>query len=235
MKRQRWFPTKFAEQINWLLNFKNNLPTNATALGLSPAQVTAAQADCNWLIYVLQAWLGAVRTFGLTCTQTTQLAQSGTPDGPMTLPGFVTPALPTGVTPQSAGALDRLFALVQTIKRGDKSNAEIETSLRILGSSADSPDLTSIQPKFTVEISGNNVQINWSWGRFSNDLDAIEIQVDRGDGKGFILLTIDTTPGYTDSQTFPPAKTVWSYRAIYRVDDGPVGVWSEPVNIAVGN
>ena len=33
-------------------------------------------------------------------------------------------------------------------------------------------------------------------------------QVDRGDGKGYVLLTVDTTPNYVDTQPFPAAKAV---------------------------
>jgi hypothetical protein len=58
--------------------------------------------------------------------------------------------------------------------------------------------------------------------------------VDRGDGKGFTLLTIDTTPNYTDTQSFPAGKSVWTYKAIYRVDDATVGIWSTPVSVPVG-
>jgi hypothetical protein len=57
--------------------------------------------------------------------------------------------------------------------------------------------------------------------------------VDRGDGKGFVLLTIDTTPNYTDTQAFPASATRWIYKAIYRVNDAQVGVWSQPVNVTV--
>ncbi|MFN2475783.1 MAG: hypothetical protein ABR526_05500 [Chthoniobacterales bacterium] len=60
-------------------------------------------------------------------------------------------------------------------------------------------------------------------------LDQRELQVDRADTKGFVLLAIDTTPGYTDTQTFPHAAAKWTYQAIYRV-----GQWSNPVSIAVG-
>jgi hypothetical protein len=28
-------------------------------------------------------------------------------------------------------------------------------------------------------------------------------------------------------------RTVWTYRAIYRVADAQVGVWSQPVSVAV--
>jgi hypothetical protein len=61
-----------------------------------------------------------------------------------------------------------------------------------------------------------------------------EIQVDRGDGKGYDLLTVDTTPNYVDTQSFPTSKTVWSYKAIYRADDAEVGQWSKVVSVAVG-
>ncbi|MGD0259330.1 MAG: hypothetical protein ABSD29_05825 [Verrucomicrobiota bacterium] len=49
-----------------------------------------------------------------------------------------------------------------------------------------------------------------------------------------MLLTVDTTPNYVDTQPFPAAKTVWSYKAIYRADDAQVGQWSQPVSVAVG-
>ena len=58
--------------------------------------------------------------------------------------------------------------------------------------------------------------------------------MDRADGKGYVFLTIDTTPGYTDTQPFPPVKTVWTYRGIYRANDAQVGVWSDAVSVAVG-
>ena len=45
----------YGEQGGWLANFTNKLPGYATALGLTTPQVTAAVADGNWLIYVLQS------------------------------------------------------------------------------------------------------------------------------------------------------------------------------------
>ena len=65
-------------------------------------------------------------------------------------------------------------------------------------------------------------------------LDLLEIQVDRGDGKGFVFLTYDTTPNYTDTAPLPATPTKWKYRAIYRVGDAQVGVWSNTVEITVG-
>jgi hypothetical protein len=60
------------------------------------------------------------------------------------------------------------------------------------------------------------------------------LQVDRGDGKGFIFLANDTTPGYIDTDPFPAAPTRWTYRAIYIIGDAQVGLWSKPVSVTVG-
>jgi hypothetical protein len=54
------------------------------------------------------------------------------------------------------------------------------------------------------------------------------------DTHGSVLLTIDTTPNYTDTQPWPTAKTIWTYKAIYRADDAQVGHWSQPVSVTVG-
>ena len=58
--------------------------------------------------------------------------------------------------------------------------------------------------------------------------------MDRGDGKGFVPLAFDTTPGYVDTQPFPATPTKWTYKAIYRVNDAQTGQWSNPVTITVG-
>jgi hypothetical protein len=48
-----------------------------------------------------------------------------------------------------------------------------------------------------------------------------------------VPLAFDTTPNYTDTQPFPAARAVWTYRAIYRVGDSQVGRWNQPVSVAV--
>ena len=76
--------------------------------------------------------------------------------------------------------------------------------------------------------------MGWSWQGLSKHLDLCEIQVDRSDGKGWVLLTFDTLPGYLDTTPFPATLTKWTYRAIYRVDDHRVGQWSREVSVSVG-
>jgi hypothetical protein len=64
------------------------------------------------------------------------------------------------------------------------------------------PDLTTIQPLIDAVISGNHVNVKWGWGGNRAFLDICELQVDRNDGKGFVLLAYDTTPRLHRHATF---------------------------------
>ncbi len=65
-------------------------------------------------------------------------------------------------------------------------------------------------------------------------LNMCEIQGDRDDAAGWVLLAMDTTPGYTDTHDFPAKPAKWQYRAIYHAGDSRVGEWSNPVSVTVG-
>jgi hypothetical protein len=233
MKKSKFYPPSQPAQIVWHTTFANEIKIIGPNIDLTPAQIAATVADNLWMIYLLQAWLPSTRNWSTTGTIAMTEAQTGDGSSLMVLPVYVAPALPDGAAPVNTGALNRIFALVQDIKNDGKCSDKDALALGIVGSEQPGPDWTSLQPVFPVSIIGGQVNIKWNWGGYSDFLDACEIQVDRGDGKGFVLLTVDTTPGYTDTQPFPAAKTVWTYRAIYQVDDARVGVWSQSVSIAV--
>ena len=178
-------------------------------------------------------WLAAVRPWSLGCTDAVDEAQNGTGTSPQVLPVFNAPALPTGVTAVNPGALLRILAAVQQIKDSGKCTDAIARELGIVGSEDTGPDLATLQPELDLSIQGGQVFVDWGWGGYAKWLDSCEIWVDRGDGKGFVFLTIDTTPGYTDTQPFPVALAKWSYKAIYRQGDGQAGQWSAVVSVTV--
>lgn len=91
----------------------------------------------------------------------------------------------------------------------------------------------TVRPVIDAAKSGNRVEIEWGWQGNRAFLQGIRLEVDRGDGV-FRLLTIDTTPGYNDTEPFPAMSTKWKYRAIYLVDDQPVGEWSQVAEVTVG-
>ena len=232
MKRQNYYPSRQADQAVWLENFRLKLALHAAALGLSGQRVTDTIADARWLVYLIVSWLEAVRTHGKTATNTLNQALSG--EGPLTLPTFTPPPLPDGVTERPAGALNRIFDLVAEIKENNACPEPMCIDLGILGTPEAAVDLNTVRPEITTTVTAAGVQIGWGWQGLSKFLDQCEIQVDRGDGKGWVVLTYDTTPGYIDTTPFPTALTKWKYRAIYRVDDTPVGLWSSESSVSVG-
>lgn len=233
MKKNNFYPYAQADQIVWLTNYANQIKVLGPGLGLTPAEIQAIVADCLWLIYLLQAWLPATRNWSQTGTNTLAEAQTGDGSTPMVLPVYAAPVLPESTTPVKPGALTRILAQVQDIKNDGKCSDKDAGTLGIVGSDQAAPDYTTLQAVIGASIVGGQVVVKWNWSGFAAFLDGCEIQVDRGDGKGFVLLTVDTTPGYTDTQPFPAAKTVWTYRAIYQVNDARVGIWSQPVSLAV--
>lgn len=233
MKRNPFYPLTLADQIVWLLNFSGKLPGKATELGLTSDQVAAAVKDCLWLVYVLQNWLPAVRSWAQSGTVVAAEAQTGTDPTTMVLPTFAAPPLPSGVVPVAPGAQTRIVAFALEVRNSAKCTDDTASNLGLIGSVQTGPDYGTLQPVITASLMGGKVFIKWGWAGLSEYLDSCEIQVERGDGKGFGLLTVDTTPGYTDTQAFPATFTKWSYRAIYRVGDEQVGVWSQTVSVSV--
>ena len=131
-----------------------------------------------------------------------------------------------------AGALTRTFDLVGDIRESDTYSDPIGTDLGLIGPEDTAPDTGALQPILTARISGTHVDLGWSWQGHRKFLDQLEIQVDRG--TGWTILAFDTTPGYTDNTPFPATATQWKYRAIYRVNDMQVGLWSATVSVMVG-
>jgi hypothetical protein len=125
-------------------------------------------------------------------------------------------------------------ALVQQVKSNPAYKEAIGTALGIEGIVATAPDLTTISPEISADVTAGGVIIGWGFAGNTDFLDAPELQVDRSDGKGFVTITTDTTPNYTDLTPFPAAPAKWTYRAIYILEDQRVGQWSTPVSVMVG-
>ena len=146
----------------------------------------------------------------------------------------VAPVFPASVPVVALGVEVRFRALVRQIKASANYNAAIGEALGIEGAVQKAPPAGTMQPVIDVMIDGNHVTVKWGWQGNAAFLDMCEIQVDRTDGHGFVLLAYDTTPGYVDTMLFPSTPAKWTYRAIYRAGDAQVGQWSNPVSVTVG-
>ena len=234
MTRQSYYPTRQAEQAVWLENFRLKLPSLAPALAVPAARVTEAVADARWLVHLLVTWLEAVRTHGRAATGALEQAQTGSGDGLLVLPAFTSPPLPAGVAVRPAGSLRRIFQLVAELRENAAITPAVRADLGIEGRGETAPDFDTVRPKIAATLTAAGVRVDWGWQGWAKFLDQCEIQVDRGDGQGWRVLTFDTTPGYLDTTPLPAVLTRWKYRAIYRVDDAPVGGWSAEAAVTPG-
>jgi hypothetical protein len=144
-----------------------------------------------------------------------------------TIPANFPPTVPPGIVP-------RFRAIIRRLNNMKPWTEAMAAATGVLGSQKTAPDFTSVQPVITLTLQGNTVLIGWGWQGYSDFLDMLELQVDRGDGKGWVFLTYDTTPNYTDTTPLPATPTKWKYRGIYRVGDAQVGIWSSEMSITVG-
>jgi len=149
----------------------------------------------------------------------------GTGDWPQ--PFVVSQPVPAAV---STGVIPRLRSLVAWIKAQPGYTDEIGQDLRIVPPSS-VVDPESWKPDISLQLKAAHPNVNWTKGKAN----ALEIWVDRGDGKGFVLLTISTSPPTLDNSPLPApgSSAIWKYKAIYRYHDQQVGQWSDVVSITV--
>ncbi|MBA3961050.1 MAG: hypothetical protein H0X40_04005 [Chthoniobacterales bacterium] len=122
---------------------------------------------------------------------------------------------------------------MKQIKASADYNESIGQAFGIEGTPQVGPDYATLAPVLGLSSSGGQVSIAWGWQGFSAFLDQCELQVDRGDGKGMVLLAIDTTQARPTPRPSRMRPRSGSTR-LYRVGDNRVGQWSNQVSIAVG-
>lgn len=233
MKRQTYYPSRIAKQVEWHDNFRSKLGGYTTALGLDPAIVTAAIADARWIMHVLGTWLATVRAYAPACTDAVDDVLTGSGVDPFVLPVFVPPALPAGVVPVPPGALDRIFALVQIIKNSAGFTEAIGTDLGIVGAedTSDHP-----LPKFTLKA------------ELGDGCECVKIGIKRYDHMGVYIesrrggqnapwefLTIATGRSYMDERPLLVATQpeIREYRMRFWDDGTPNGSWTDIGKVTV--
>ena len=219
---------KFAAQLKL---FKTAIGNYAALFGLTPEQLAAQAADADYFNYLV-ATQTIMENAAQELTAWRDITRFGGPQTVACAP--LPPTWPATIAAVMPGVEARFRALVQWLKAHPRYNTAIGDALGIEGAQHTAPDLTTIQPVLTLTIDGGRVEVGWGWGGNSQFLDMIELRVDRGDGHGPVLLAHDTTPGYIDTAPFPAAPVVWTYTAIYIVNDARVGQHSNPVSITVG-
>ncbi len=210
----------------WLNHLADRLPTHASIVGVSAAEVTGVTDDAACFSYVLDA----KNQFSDAAQQWTaykNAARNGTATALGPLP--VAPTLGTAPTVVAPGIFTRVAALCARIKKHSGYTEAIGQDLDIIGAEQ-TVDVNAAKPVLKLTLQAGHPNVGWQKGGF----DGVEIMVDRGTGT-FAFLAIDTVPDYLDTAALPAAgqSAVWKYKAIYRLNDEPVGQWSDVVSLAV--
>lgn len=224
----------FANQMQM---FKRHIGKHANLLGLTAGQVAAQAADADYYDYVVQCQQNMLSQ-SKAWTALRKIARKGDPaiTDPDAKPvlGSITQTLPAAVPPVAYGLESRFRLLVRQVKASVNYTRSIGLELAIEAVDHAAPDLALVQPKLTATVIGDHVKLGWDWQGQRAFLDLCVIEVNRGDGKGFVPLLSSTRPGSMDKTPFPTTPAPRQYRAIYQVGDKPVGQWSSVVSVLVG-
>jgi len=212
----------------FLTNLANKIGTYAPTMGISPAEVASIVNDAAMFKYVLRMQ-EVFKTFKQSLSAYKNLLRDGQQsETPSPLP--VAPTLPAPPTPVNDGIFWRARKLVARIKASTNYNESIGEDLGIVGDER-TVDTLELKPELKSRVEAGHPVIIWKKGTAS----ALDIYVDRKDGKGFVFLTTDTQPDYIDKYPMPKGveSLVWEYKGIYRMADKQVGQFSEPIQVTV--
>ena len=226
MTTNSFMPNTDGGKADLLDHVASTLPHYAALLAVTNEDLASFQADALAFRYTLKS-LTDMQAYSHHWTEFKNLLRDG---GAGSADWVVAPMLlepmPAAVSP---GIIPRFSTLVAHLKSHKNYTSAIGLDLGLIGSTT-VEDPSTWKPILTAQNKAGHPIIAWTKGAAA----AIEIWVDRGEGAGFVFLTINTEPNTSDSQPLPATSAVWKYKAIYRLHDEQVGHWSDVLSITVG-
>ncbi len=224
-----YLPKSDPEKVAWLNNFANKLAVHGATVGASGGEITAASDDAALFEYVVNTMADAYKEKSKQITEFKNILRDGPLGTPMTaIP--VAPALAAAPTNVAPGIIERTRMLVNRIKNSPAYNDSIGDDLGIIGADHDVVP-GNMKPLLKGTLDAGRPKILWTKG----DADSIDFYVDRNTGAGYAYLNNDTNPDYIDTFPLPAGvdSAVWKYKAIYRIGDEQVGMFSDELMITV--
>ena len=204
MKKQPFFPRLIEARPEWFGTYGTQLNAlGVSILALVDTDVAASVADARYLEYCSGSWLAAVREFGPACTAALNVLYDQAGSDPFVLPTFTAPPLPAANPPLPAvvavapGALQRIFAFVQIIKKQPTYTEAIGLQLGIVGSEDTTEHLL---PTFTAksELGDDCHCMHIKFKKFGHT--GVAIYSRRGPNGAWEFLAIDTDSPYLDER-----------------------------------
>ncbi len=226
-EKEYYIPVTDAGKADLLDNFALKIPTYATALNITPGQVTSFQDDAAMFRYML-TMQEVTKTFKQDVTSYKNYLRDGEAGPPLSEPVPVFPTLPAPPTTVNKGVFDRFRRSVANIKSENAYTNGMGEDLGIVGDE-ETFNIHNMKPVLTSRLELGHPVIKWTKGH----ADSIDIYVDRNDGAGSVYLVNDTHPDYTDTTPLPAESAAWNYKAAYKIGDDQVGHFSDVMKVAV--
>jgi hypothetical protein len=224
-----YIPNSDSERVTWMNNFNNKLPSYATPLGLTAAEISGVADDTAMFAYVVNLSNIYKQTSRNMIAFKNQLKHKQDDAGQL---GAI-PGLPTIVAPPTAvaeGVFDRISRLVARIKNSENYTESMGRDLDII---APVPvmNTAAMQPSLKVSLDAGRPLVKWVKGAS----DALDLFVNRNDGAGFVLLGRFITPEYIDTVTLNSTASMmqWDYRGMYVMGNNQIGISSAVVGVVV--
>ena len=216
--------TKFAIQLS---QFAQKIGIYAPTLGLTPADVAAAQADADYMGYCIYN-LPIIKSYTQNVTNYKDLLRYGKGSevaGPFPTQPVLDPA-PIAV---AANIENRFRLLIQRITHSPAYTTAMGEDLGI-----EAP-VTPFNPQdgkptFSISLSsGGHPNIKWVKGKFQG------VEIWKDSGNGWQRLDKDFSPDFIDKSPLPAVgqSAVWMYKMVYLYKDDIVGSYSDEVSVTV--
>jgi hypothetical protein len=235
VKRKFYYPTKVAEQPAWHFNYADQLEALGVGMGLVLADVTASANDSRQLGYAIGAWLNTVREFGPGATGQIDVLKYGSGNVVFTLPDFLAPDPPAGMTPVLPGALSRVFRYVRTVKAVSGYTEGKGLLLGVVGEEIPPPPLgPPPAPRISLLLGQLPEQQQVLVKFFKDGHQGIWLESRRGTGPWEFLITSTQSP-YMDNRPLlvPGQAEVREYRAMFWDKGVASGDWCAVQKITV--
>lgn len=214
--------TEFSIQLS---NFSNELSTLGASLGITPAQITAAQADAAAFAFAVAA-KESIKEYAKGFTRFKEGLRSGKGPSTPAAPTFALPAAPPAVP---EGVEQRFRDLAARIRTAPNYTEAIGAQLGIVAPQASRTPEADAQPAILgLALSGGKVILRWKKGAYDG------IYVYRKiDGGAYEHVGVDTKPDWEDRRPMPATTQVWTYKIIYFLKDIEIGRFSAEASISV--
>lgn len=215
----------------WLRNFATKLPAHAGKYVITPAEIADVTKSVTHFAYQLQATM-AYTEYNKKQKKFLKELKEGLQAGATIGSVATVPNLGTAPPATTPGFMLRVKSLVNRIKSNINYTVAdgLDLGIESTATKKAKPNVDTIKPMLKIKLSkGGQPEIIWT----KSGMDAIEIWVKRANDDNFTLLNIDTKPNYIDKHPLPEKAEHWQYKAIYRLDDGIVGHWSDIISTTV--